>query len=170
MLNIITMNRNRGRFLSWFLYIIGTALGFVINYTLIESLTFDINLLLLLSFISIFIVHESVHFITYRFIGGVNTIDLKFTKNRRFDIPYTKTVVPVNRNRLIIVLISPSIVTSLLMLSMNIITANVAYSFLFGISFAMSGADLDVAFQLSKGQLKLWRSLDTNFGFISESN
>lgn len=164
------MNRNRGRFLSWFLYIIGTALGFVINYTLIESLTFDINLLLLLSFISIFVVHEAIHFLTYRFIGGINAINLKFTKDRRFDIPYTKTVVPVNRNRLILILISPCIVTSLLILSMNIITANVAYSFLFGISLAMSGADLDMALQLSKNPHKLWTSNETNFGFISDSN
>jgi len=169
-MHIISLNKNRGIVLSWFLYILGTALGFLINYLIIQSYSFDLDLLIILMFITIFIVHELTHFIGYKVICRINSFDLKFAKDRRLDIPYTRTMVPIDKDKLFIVLILPGIITSLMILLANVITGNVAYSFLLGISLAMSGADLDVAIQLKKKQQQLWKSIDNNFGFISESN
>jgi uncharacterized membrane protein len=63
-------------------------------------------------------------------------------------------------------LVLPFFTTSMMVILVNSVTGNLTYTFLLGISFAMSGADIVMASQLGKETKREWKALDSEFGFV----
>ena len=120
--------------------------------------------------ILVVILHELTHYITYKLFTGPDINGLNFSKDKKIDIPYFKIKNSIDKKGLILGLVLPCITTSLIVIVFNIITGNLAYTLVLALSLAISGADFEMAIQLTKSKAQRWKSLDGEFGFIGEIN
>jgi len=160
----LILNKKRGSVLSLLLYVLGTAVGVAYNYYFVYFNGFSVDAFVITVFFGIFVVHESTHYISYRLIGRGERV--VFSKDKKWDIPYFKSEDFIDKKKLIISLVLPFFTTSMMVMSVNSVTGNFTYSFLLGISFAMSGADIVMASQLAKETKREWKALDREFGFV----
>lgn len=166
----LTLNKPRGVIWSLLFYAIGVGAGLILNFYIIDIKSFKVDLLLVAVFVLVIMMHELTHYIIYRYFSGSKSSVLNLSKDKKFDLPYFKIKNAVDKKVLILGLVLPSITTSATVIVFNMLTGNLAYSLVLGLSLAMSGADFELAIQLIKQKIKMWKSLNEEFGFIGESN